>query len=106
MEENKYKIENIQKINNDISEQKKAKIKHTANCAAYAIVTAYLSTLSIISQNIVSTAIGLSFGGVVATLSVLEMINVNKRKKMLNDLIEVRDKLVKENEEEIKNRGK
>lgn len=103
MEENRYKIEKIEK---DISVQKKAKVTHTANCAAYAIVTVYLSTLSILSQNPVSNTIGLSLGGAVATLSILEMINVNKRKKMLNDLIDIRNQLMQHDEEEIKNRSK
>lgn len=106
MEENRYKIEKIEKLNNSISIQKKAQITHTANCAAYAIVTVYMSTLSILSQNYVSNVIGLSLGGVVATLSILEMINVNKQKKMLNNLIEIRNKLIKDNEVETNNRSK
>lgn len=103
MEEKRYKIE---KVERDISAQKKAQVTHTANCAAYAILTVYISTLSVLSQNPVSNVIGLSLGGAVATLSVLEMININKRKKLLNDLIDIKNRLMENEEEEIKDRSK
>ncbi len=103
MEEKRYTIE---KIERDISEQKKAKVTHTINCASHAAVTAYVSTLSVLSQNPTSNVIGLSIGGIIATIAILEMINVNKRQKMIDDLTEIKNQLIKEKEEEVKNRSR
>ena len=105
MEENRYKIEKIEK---DISDHKEAQVTHTANCAAYALVTAFISTLSLLSHNITTDIVGLTVGGAIASLSILELININKRKKILNDLINLKEQLLKneEEKEEEQNRSK
>ena len=105
MEENRYKIEKIEKLNKDINRKKYTTIIHAITSASYAL---YAVWLSIYSMSL-SSAIGISFGGLFGTLSIIELINGTKKRKEMIELSKIKDELMNDNnsyEEEVNWRSK
>ncbi len=105
MEENRYKIEKIEKLNKDITQKKYTAVVHAITSAVYALNAVWISHYATTS----SGALAITIGGVFGTLSIIELIGTKNRKKEMDELIQMKNELVEDeiiSNEEDKGRNK
>lgn len=91
MEEERYKIEGVKKINDDITDVKRSRIDHAVASAMYAAFATASLVYGIDGANIL-------FGGILGTLAIREMCNGIKLNGQISELKRIRDEITNEND--------